>query len=170
VPRHPAHVALVLVLVLLQGCGELGASRRGVQAVRPETVGERTIERYAEGSPERTVLEWLRALQEGDARRAASFYSGALQVDEQQIARERRTAARFFDRFGLSGVLDVSRSGDRAIVFTEIAARWAAPNGRGEEVRRPQSFSLIREAAAWRLADDLFLDSARELVASRPKS
>ena len=67
------------------------------------------------------------------------------------------------------GVLDVWRSGDRAIVFTEIAARWAAPNGRGEEVRRPQAFSLIREGDRWRLADDLFLDTAREVVVERPK-
>jgi hypothetical protein len=77
--------------------------------------------------------------------------------------------ARFFDRISMLGVVDVSRSRDRATVFTELAARWAAPNGRGQELRRPQSFTLVREDAGWRLADDLFLDNARELVPRRPK-
>jgi ketosteroid isomerase-like protein len=168
-PRHALHAALVLALLVLPACGDLGGDRKGVQALPAERVEEDAVERYATGTPERTVLEWFRALQGGEARRAAGFYSAGLAVDEQQIARGRRTAARFFERFSMLGVLDVSRSADRATVFTEIAARWAAPNGRGQEVRRPQAFTLVREGDGWRLADDLFLDTARELAIRRPK-
>ena len=169
VPRHAFHAALVLVLLVLSGCGDLGGDRKGVQALSAERVEAYAVERYATGTPERTVLEWFRALQGGEAQRAARFYSAGLAVDEQQIARERRSAARFFDRFSMLGVVDVWRSAGRATVFTEIAARWAAPNGRGQEVRRPQAFTLVREGDGWRLADDLFLDTARELVVERPK-
>jgi hypothetical protein len=167
--RHVLHAALVLVLLILPACGDLGGDRKGVQPLPAERVAADAVQRYATGTPERTVLEWFRALQGREARRAAAFYSAALAVDEQQIARERRTAGRFFERFSMLGVVDVWRSADRATVFTEIAARWAAPNGRGQEVRRPQAFTLVREDDGWRLADDLFLDTARELVAERPK-
>jgi hypothetical protein len=170
VPRHATHALPVLVLLALGGCGELGTDRKGVQPVQAERLEATMIERYAAGTPERTVLEWFRALQDGDVGRAAAFYSAGLGVDAQRIARERRTATRFFNRFSLSGVVDVTRSGERATVFTELAAGWAAPNGRGQEIRRPQSFTLAREDSGWRLVDDLFLDTARELVAHRPRT
>jgi hypothetical protein len=168
-PRHVLHALVLVLLLVIPGCADLGGKRKGVQPLPAERVEADAVERYATGTPERTVLEWFRALQGGEARRAAGFYSAGLAVDERQIARERRTAARFFERVSMRGVLDVSRSADRATVFTEIAARWAAPNGREEEVRSPQAFTLVREGDGWRLADDLFLDTARELAIRRPK-
>lgn len=167
--RHAFHAAFVLTLLVLPACGDLGGDRKGVQALPADRIQEDAVERYATGTPERTVLEWFRALQGGETQRAAGFYSAGLAVDDQQIARERRSAARFFRRFSMLGVVDVWRAADRATVFTEIAARWAAPNGRGQDVRRPQAFTLVREGGGWRLADDLFLDTARELVVRRPK-
>ena len=157
------------VAVALGACGDLGGRYRALQIVRPAAVDQRALERYGPGSPERTVLEWYAALQRHDVVAASRYY--ALRASGATPGRLRRLMAGarpFFTRVGLGPLsADAVRPGS-AMVFTDLRVRWEAPNGRAQELRSPQSFTLVREAGRWRFADTYFLSFARGYRPQRP--
>jgi hypothetical protein len=157
-------LALLLAGLTAAGCGELGADWKGPRLARPEPLARAAIERYPAGSPERTVALWYTALQRGDAAGAARYYSSRAAPPRRLLAR----AAPFFDRVTLGPLTDVARFGRSATVYGGLRVRWQTPNGRAQEVRRPQAFTLVRERGAWRLADTYFLRFAAGFRATRP--
>jgi hypothetical protein len=66
-------------------------------------------------------------------------------------------AVPFFRQVALGPLTDAERSGGGAVVFAQLRARWVLPNGRAQEVRRPQAFALVRAPGGWRLTDTQFL-------------
>ena len=171
--RNASHAALVVVLLVLPACGDLGGERKGVQAILAKRVEEDAVERYAADTPERTVLEWFRALQGGEAQRAAGFYAAGLAVDEQQIARASGAAPRGtllrplhpLPRGARRGAVGRSRDG---LHRDRRSLGGSQRQGAGGPAPRRLSRSSVRGTAGG-LADDLFLDTARELVVKRPK-
>jgi hypothetical protein len=157
-------VALPLLAALIAGgCGELGASWRGTRTVRPRVVPTAEVARYAADTPQRAFLAWFRALQLGDPA-AAIFYDKTLRMSPGRIAHLRKgTASALFKEVGAPEVLDVSRDGHRATVFTLLTARRAAPNGRVDSYVTPQAFNLVRTGGSWRVADNRFLETADAL-------
>lgn len=155
---------MLALALALSGCAELGASWKGLRPVRPAVVEQRSIEDAGAGTPQRTVVPWFQHLQHADVTTAVRFYDPALRVTVAELRRQRASTGKFFGTVGLARILDVSRAGGRATVFTMLGTRFASPNGRAWDYRKPQAFTLRRVAGAWRLADDLFLESARGLA------
>ena len=78
-------------------------------------------------------------------------------------------AAPFFGRVGLGPLSgDGARRGSTATVLTDLRVRWEAPNGRAQELRTPQSFTLVREGRRWRFADAYFLRFAGAYQVQKP--
>ena len=168
-PFRPAWaLALLLAGLTAAGCGELGADWKGPRLTRPKPLTRAAVERYPAGSPERTLALWYTALQRGDAAGAARYYSNRAAPPRGRLRRLLARAAPFFDRVTLGPLTDVTRFGPSATVYGGLLVRWQTPNGRAQEVRRPQAFTLVRESGAWRLADTYFLRFAAGFRATRP--
>jgi hypothetical protein len=153
----------------ISACGDLGGRYRGSELVPPRTVDRRALERYPTGSPERTVLGWYRALQRGDDAAAGRYYTARPRGVVATPGGLRRLLAGmgpFVDRVGLGPIsVDSVRPGS-ATVVTYLRVRWEAQNGRAEELRMPQAFTLTGTRGRWRFADTYFLRFARSF---RPK-
>jgi hypothetical protein len=150
------------------GCGHLGAGHKGMQPVGPNLDEQGEITRYPDGSAQRTVLEWFRALQRNDAARALAFYAPDTRMSANVIRFERAAGARFFAQAQLPRVISVRSGRARATVFTLVDFRWSAPDGRGYVSTRPQAFPLRLSRGRWQLVDNYFLASAPFLVPRGP--
>lgn len=158
-----AVAALTLGLAVV-GCGDLPTPDKGADpsrpyrvVVSPQRIGPREIDRQPAGSPQRALLSWFGALQRGDAHAAASMLDPALRVDVAKVRRQRRIARNFFRYVGIGQLLDTTRAGDRATVFTTLARAWKAPNHRVNQYNQAQAFDLIRVNGRWLIADNYFL-------------
>jgi hypothetical protein len=77
-------------------------------------------------------------------------------------------AQSFFHRVKLGPLaMDPVRPGS-ATVVTDLRVRWEAQNGRAQELRSPQSFTLVRERGAWRFGDTYFLSFASGYKPQKP--
>jgi hypothetical protein len=156
------------VACAVSGCGQLGAGYKGMRPTSRSPVDEQAIERYPVGTPQRTVLEWFRALQQSDPVKASAFYAADVRINPTVIRFERAAGSRYFAQGQPPRIIGVSTARTSATVFTVVAFRWSAPDGRSDVYLRPQAFELERSRGIWRLADNFFLESAPDLVPSGP--
>jgi hypothetical protein len=162
-------VALLALLGLAAGCGDLGGRYEGSQRVAADKVGAQDLERYRRGSPERTVLEWYAALQRNDVETARSFYSARIPGESPARLRiQLAAAAPAVARTGLGPLTSEPGQGGTATVLTDVRVRWETPNGRAQEVRTPQAFTLVREQSGWRFADTYFPQFALAYRPAKP--
>jgi hypothetical protein len=164
--------ALLVVLSLaaaLSACGDLSGRYRPSQIVPPPRVDERALARYPAGSPQRAVLGWYGALQRGDAAAVRRYYSSRAPSTNPAALRFQMVQARpFFQRVSLGPLaVDTVRRGS-ATVVTDLRVRWEAQNGRAQELRSPQSFTLVRERGRWRFTDTYFLRFASRFRPQKP--
>jgi hypothetical protein len=164
--------ALLVVLSLaaaLSACGDLSGRYRPSQIVPPPRVDERTLARYPAGSPQRAILGWYGTLQRGDAAALRPYYSSRTPFMHPTALRFQVAQARpFFHRVSLGPLaVDTVRPGSATIV-TDLRVRWEAQNGRAQELRSPQSFTLVRERGRWRFADTYFLRFASHFKPQKP--
>jgi hypothetical protein len=165
-------VALLGVLALaaaISACGDLGGRYRPSQIVPPPRVDQQALERYPPGSPQRVVLGWYGALQRDDPVAVSRYYRERTAFTTPDALRFQMVRARhFFDGVGLGPLtVDMVRSGS-ATVLTDLRVRWEAHNGRAQELRSPQSFTLVRERGRWRFADTYFLGFAAHFRLKMP--
>jgi hypothetical protein len=129
-------------------------------------VGAEELERYGRGSPERAVLEWYAALQRNDVQAASRFYRSPTPGETPAELRVRLTAAApVVAQTGFGPLSSQPGRAGTVTVLTEMRVRWEAPNGRAQETRTPQSFTLVRQQGRWRFADTYF---PQFLLAYRP--
>lgn len=167
--RPCAAVAVVTLVVASAGCGDLGGRWEGSQRVAADRLNARHLEQYARGSPERAVLEWYAALQRRDVAAASRFYSSRTPGTTPSELRLTLTAAApAAARTALGPLSSESERGGGATVATDVRIRWEAPNGRAQEVRRPQAFSLVREGGRWRFVDTYFPEFLRDFRPQKP--
>jgi len=157
-------LAVLALGLAVSGCGDLPTPDKGKDplrpyriAVHPRTVTPSEIAGQPAGSPQRALLEWFGAIQQGRARQAADLYDPALGIRAPAIRRQRRLARNFFRYVGIDRLLDTRREGDRATVFAFLSRAWRAPNRRVNQYDQAQAFDLIRVGGRWLLADDYFL-------------
>jgi hypothetical protein len=161
-----ARLALLATLVgavAMGGCGGLGAIPGRVE--QPLLVSKRQIDRYAPGSPERTVLEWWRALQFNSAPAAFTYYAPSAGVTEKRLDRQLTELGPgtlgLRSRLRVDGVM---RHGQGATVLAILTRALRHPNGRIDLNRRTQSFELVRVHGGWRLADNSYIDNILRYV------
>ena len=167
--RAAALIAALSLAAALSACGDLSGHYRPSQVVPPQRVDERVLSRYPAGSPQRAVLGWYSALQRGDLAGLRRYYSSRAAFTDPTALRFQMVQARpFFRRVGLGPLsVDMVRPGSSTVV-TDLRVRWEAQNGRAQELRSPQSFTLFRERGRWRFADTYFLRFAGHFKPQKP--
>ncbi len=106
---------------------------------------------YAEGTPERTVQDYLHAVADRDATRALAFFSAALSDRCGSVSRESIT--RRGDN-GFRATLDRTTQRDsRTIIDVSITEVYGSgPFGRNESTQSVV-FELVQENGVWRLSE-----------------
>jgi hypothetical protein len=149
----PLAVALALAI---GGCGD--DDDDGPTATdAPRTVAADDIAEFAQGTPERAVLEWWRHVQFRNAEGAHDLYSDDAEVTPEDLGRQITYAASSF--VGVPEVVDVDKDGDLATVYMTLQAPEsdAAP--------RPLSANLREEGGEWLLRDDFLMEQQVARVA-----
>ncbi|HEX5984267.1 MAG TPA: hypothetical protein VFY69_08680 [Solirubrobacterales bacterium] len=143
-------LSLLVAAGLLAGCGGSGASTSGAEADRPNTIPSRQIESIPSRGPQRTVLEWWRAVQLNDPDEAIDLYLEPPRMPD--LAGQFNYVAGELD--GTVAVAAVKRQGSQA----EVRVRWRRPDG----TRTTETLQLQDDDGAWKLLGARFLD---EIVA-----
>ena len=158
--------ALLLVAGVTQvACGDLGAGEETDRVDQLQLVRKQDIARYPVGSPERTFLEWWRALQFRSGAGAAPHYAASLDLTPRELQRQLDGDVGVLGLDARPRVVDVIRADDRATLLALFTAAARNPNGRADKTRQPRSFQMVRESGGWKLADNRYV--TRSLQAAR---
>ena len=114
---------LLMPLALAAGCG--GDDSREVRYLNsPPLVSQEQVERYPEGSPGRTVFEWMRAVAFSDATTAARLQHPPKPMTPLQLARLRELplVQLIVDRVKKPRIDTVEQSGRRATVVGGVTS------------------------------------------------
>lgn len=166
---------LVACAIASGGCGALPTPEIGADPdrpyrlpARPAPITERVLARYPAGSPPQEVLRWYGAMQGRSFGTAAGLYDPSLGITPRLLRLQRNKARGMFNGSEIARVLDTTRLGNHAIVYTLMEHRLVAPNGRADVYVDPQAFDLVRTRDGWRLADNLLLDNAAKKARPLP--
>ena len=161
--RHAYHAALLVVLLVLPG---VRRSRRGQEGRAGDLGGARRGGRRRALRSRHARAHGPRVVPSPPGRGGAT--GGPLLLGRPRCRRA-ADRARAAQRGTLLRPLHHARGGStwRGRPIARPSSPRSPPAGRlptagGRRCRRPQAFTLIREGDRWRLADDLFLDTARE--------
>jgi len=113
------------------------------------------VARLPAGSPERALAAWWRALQTLDER-------GAQRLLPEGSGKRLKPVLPLLYLTALAlrlRVVEVHRTGRRAVVYTEMAGlRPIGARRYVESLSILQGFSMVRNRGGWRLGDDYFFD------------
>jgi hypothetical protein len=134
--RRSAAVAATLALGLATGCGE---DPPPTKVVARSAIPEAEVARRPAGSPERTLLELVRAAQRNDPTGVRQRITAEWGATPARLVRAMPQMNALSQAFGVPRILDVTRSGRRA----RIRMRWGGQSA---------TFVLVRAPDGWRLA------------------
>jgi hypothetical protein len=153
-----ALIAALLVLGLT-ACGDSSDSE--TTSLDAEYVTVKKMDRYEEGTPQRTVIEWWRAVQFANPQVVNSYYAPhrgpAVPVLQHRLA----VASNQFSGIPLFDSAQV-RGGKATVYFFWTHPGTSAPP-------RAVSVNLMRAGKRWALADDQLLGQVVERVESAAK-
>ena len=150
--------------IVLAGCGSLGTGEERDRVEQPLLVSTADVERYPQGSPERTFLEWWRALQFGSGSQAVRYYASDVDVSQRELQRAADVGVELIGLRARPKVLDVLGDDGRATVYVLFTRAQLNPNGRADKVRTPRAFDLVREDGSWKLADNRYIEQTLALA------
>jgi hypothetical protein len=160
--RGRGYAVAVVVAALAFGAAACGSSDSAATTADADYVTAKRVDRYPPGTPQRTVMEWWKAVQFANPSGANSYYaphrSPGLPVLQHRLA----IAS---NQFSGIPVFDSAKvDGKRATVYFF----WAHPGTSAPA--RAVSVNLMRTGKGWGLADDQLLGQVVERVesASRP--
>jgi hypothetical protein len=156
---------LVVLVVVLGGCGDLGTGAQTERVRQPQVVRKSDIVRHPEGSPARVFMEWWRALQFASASNAVRLYADGVKVNQERLQRHLEASAGVLGLRARPRVVDVTTRGDTATVFALFTDAELNPNGRVDKAGTPRAFDLVREGGDWKIADNRYI--ARTLHQAR---
>lgn len=169
-PPIKARAALLAVIAAgaVAGCGDLSTPPKGTDPTRPYRLPERPapislseIAQVPANTPRGALLRWFRALQVGDLAAARRLYAPDVRPSLRHLRASRRAAGGLLTQASFDRVLDVTREGTTATVFTLLVRNMRAPNGQDDRYTLPQGFALRRVGGRWLIADDFWLDQFR---------
>jgi hypothetical protein len=153
-------VAAALVAALaLSACG---SSSSADSSTASETyVSSYDLTKYKQGTPERTVMEWWKAVQFANTAQARTYYAQKMGPTHAVLQSELSTASNQFT--GIPTFSSAEVHGDRATLYF-FAARpgSSAPP-------RALSVNLVKKNGKWGLADDQLLAQVVERVRAAEK-
>jgi hypothetical protein len=153
---HVRALCLGAAIGLALALGACGGSSGSDSSSTVGYVGAADLSKYKDGTPQRTVLSWWKAVQFGNASIARSYYAPRAAPPPAELQRELAAASNQF-----TGVPDFSsveaNAGKATLYFFVSRPGSSAPP-------RAASINLTRTAAGWRLADDEVLSQVVERV------
>lgn len=165
-------ILLMLAALGLAGCGGLGSGEVTERVRVPLVLTEDQVDRHPEGSPERVVFEWWRALQFDNSVAASRYYDSSLRMTPTRLARQLQYGTRPLGLNRRPRLVDVEEEeeGDRATVLLLLDDSKRNPNGRVDTDRIPRGFNLVRERGDWKLAENMYLESRARFIRSLAKA
>ena len=150
--------------IVLAGCGSLGTGEERDRVEQPQLLRASDVERYREGSAERTFLEWWRALQFASGTQAVRHYASEVEVNPRRLQKAVEAGVDLLGLRARPKVLDVVQHDDRATIYVLFTRAELSPNGRADKVRTPRAFDLVREDGSWKLADNGYVERTLRLA------
>jgi hypothetical protein len=152
-------MAALLSALALTGCG--GTSNADSSTTTSAYVTTHDLSQYKPGTPERTVLEWWKAVQFGNTTLAHRYYAPELGPPVAVLQGELATASNQFT--GIPTFHSAEVQGDKATLYF-----FAARPGSSSPARAA-SVNLIKQNGHWVLADDQLLAQVVERVKAAEK-
>lgn len=148
-------VAAALTVFGLGACG--GSSSSDSTSTVGRYVAEKNLAHYKPGSPQRTTMEWWKAVQFGNAGVVHSYYAPGVAPDPSDLKRELSATASQFVGVPSFNSADVRGSKATLYLFLGRPGSSAPP--------RPLSLNLVKTGGQWRLADNVLLEQQVARVA-----
>ena len=154
-----AVVAALLLALVVSGCG--GTSNDESSTTTVAYVANDDLSRYEPGTPERTVLEWWKAVQFGNPTLAHRYYAPTLGPKLAVLQSELAMASNQFT--GIPTFKSAEVHGNKATLYLFATRPGSSSPGRAVSV------NLIKTDGHWNLADDQLLAQVVERVEAAEK-
>ena len=143
---------------LLAGCGGGTVAPQRIPA-NENLVTKSDIRATAPNSPERSLLQWWRAVQYGDLTVFLDFLSPSLRRERTRDGRARSHLRLARGTFipAKPEILSRDINGNHATVYTRIYILQLVGASRTYTTSFPQAFSFVRTGGTWGLVDDLYI-------------
>jgi hypothetical protein len=157
---------LLGLALLLGGCSGLGSDDEVPERVKgPSLLSKADVQAQPAGSPQRTLFEWWRALQFDDAPAAAQYYASDVRLTTDKLDKILSLGAPTLGLTGRPRVVETDTNGDVATVRVLLEDDEPQANGRIDKNQTARAFDLVREAGAWKMADNRYLARPADRVA-----
>ena len=148
-------VAMLLAAFGLLGCGSGSGGSDSISTVG-NYVGARDLSRYKPGTPQRTVLQWWKAVQFGNPSIVHSYYAPGTGPGLHDLQRELAAASNQFSGIPTFNSAEIHNHRATLYFFVTRPESSAPP--------RPVSINLVDKGGEWGLADDQLLSQVVERV------
>jgi hypothetical protein len=145
----------ILVALGLLGCGS-GSSGSDSTSTVGNYVAAKNLSKYKPGTPQRTVLQWWKAVQFGNPSVARSYYAPGMGPGLGNLQRELAAASNQFSGIPTFNSAEIHK-GRATLYFFVTRPESSTPP-------RPVSINLVNEGGEWDLADDQLLSQVVERV------
>lgn len=146
--------ATILVAFGLLGCGS-GSSSADTASTVGNYVAAKNLRQYKPGTPQRTVLQWWKAVQFGNPSVVHTFYAPGTGPDLHNLQRELAAASNQFSGIPTFNSAEIHK-GRATLYFFVTRPESSTP--------RPASINLVDKGGEWGLADDQLLSQMVERV------
>jgi hypothetical protein len=147
--------AAILVAAGLLGCGSGSGGSDSISTVG-NYVAANDLSQYKPGTPQRTVLQWWKAVQFGNPSLAHSYYAPGTGPGLRNLQRELAAASNQFSGIPTFHSADIHKGRATLYFFVTHPDSSSAP--------RPVSINLVNKGGEWGLADDQLLSQVVERV------
>jgi hypothetical protein len=148
-------VAMLLAALGLLGCGS-GSTDSDTTSTVGNYVGARNLNQYKRGTPQRTVLQWWKAVQFGNPSVVHSYYAPGAGPGLHDLQRELAAASNQFSGIPNFNSAEIHK-GTATLYFFVTRPESSTPP-------RPVSINLVNKDGEWGLADDQLLSQVVERV------
>jgi hypothetical protein len=146
--------AAILVSLALLGCGSGSGGSDSVATVG-NYVAAKDLSQYKPGTPQRTVLQWWKAVQFGNPSVVHSYYAPGTGPGLRNLQRELAAASNQFSGIPTFNSAEIHKG--RATLYFFVTRPDSVPP-------RPVSVNLVNKGGEWGLADDQLLSQVVERV------
>ena len=148
-------VAVLLVAFALLGCGS-GSSDSDSTSTVGDYVAAKDLSQYKPGTPQRTVLQWWKAVQFGNPSVVHSYYAPGTGPGLHNLQRELAAASNQFSGIPTFNSAEIHKGRATLYFFVTRPGSSTPP--------RPVSINLVNKDGEWSLADDQLLSQVVERV------
>jgi hypothetical protein len=148
-------ITMLLAAFGLLGCGS-GSGGSDSTSTVGSYVGASDLDQYKSGTPQRTVLQWWKAVQFGNPSVVHSYYAPGAGPDLHHLQHELAAASNQFS--GIPNFNSAEIHNGRATLYFFVTRPESSTPA------RPVSVNLVNSSGKWGLADDQLLSQVVERV------